>query len=67
MTLDRFENLPAIVLEATDRPGAVADRGSETLTVRGSAARLAQWATGRGGSGLELPNGEMAPAARHWL
>ena len=53
------ENLPTTVLEVTDRTDAVsmADRESETLIVRGSAAQLVGWATGRQRAGVDLPAG----------
>ena len=64
------ENLPTIVLRITDRPDpvAMADRGaSEVLTVRGSAAQLVRWATGRGGAGVDRADGGPAPVAPRWL
>lgn len=63
------ENLPPIVLQVTDRPAPVAmgDGTSEALSVRGTAAQLARWATGRGGAGVERADGGPAPTAPRWL
>ena len=62
------ENLPTIVLQITDRPApvAMADGTAEALTVRGTAAQLVRWATGRGG-GVERADGGPAPTAPRWL
>jgi maleylpyruvate isomerase len=62
------ENLPTIVLEITDRPNPVTlDAGSDVLTVRGSAAQLVRWATGRGEAGVEHAAGGRVPAAPRWI
>ncbi len=68
------ESLPAFVLEPSDRPepfrsaGADADgTGAPALTLRGTAAALAQWATGRGGQGVTTPTGAAAPTPPRWL
>ncbi|WP_368498126.1 maleylpyruvate isomerase family mycothiol-dependent enzyme [Herbiconiux sp. A18JL235] len=74
------ESLPAFVLEPSDRtepfrsaePEADAhaepDRtGLPALTLRGTAAALAQWATGRGGHGVTTLSGDVAPTPPRWL
>ena len=73
------EGLPRFVLEATDRathtpagphaagPQAAGSDAAGSITVRGSSAALARWATGRGSAGVTTADGEPAPAAPRWL
>jgi maleylpyruvate isomerase len=67
------ENLPVFLLEAVDRPGlpatTIPDEPSarSPIVVRGTAAALAQWATGRGDDGVRSTEGDPAPAAPRWL
>lgn len=72
-----------IVLDPSDResawrtsdpglagPGPGADRrpgGSDALIVRGSAADLVAWGTGRATRGVALPDGSLPPPAPTWI
>jgi len=59
-----IEELPTFTLHPLDRDGPL---GTGTVQLRGPAAQLAQWATGRGGSGLTtMANGSDRPPPR-WL
>ncbi|GIG39233.1 maleylpyruvate isomerase family mycothiol-dependent enzyme [Cellulomonas phragmiteti] len=65
---------PAPVLEPTDRDGAAAGAGADggaaagAVHVRGRAADLARWATGRGGAHLlTTPDGTPVPDPPRWL
>ncbi|GAB3618224.1 mycothiol-dependent maleylpyruvate isomerase NagL [Okibacterium endophyticum] len=67
------EGLPLFRLEAIDRPalsaaaGVDSTRGTEPIVLRGTAAALARWATGRGSEGVVTATGESAPPAPRWL
>jgi maleylpyruvate isomerase len=63
------ESLPEFVLEPTDRaaiaiPGPAAPGAT---VIRGTAARLAQWASGRGAVGVVTADGSPVPQAPRWL
>ena len=61
---------PALVLEPVDRPDGpllATGTGSSPLRLRGRAADLAQWATGRGGHGVRRDDGSPPPSAPRWL
>lgn len=72
-------DVPALVLVPTDRPAATDDVVLSTvsgpaaadephLQLRGRAADLARWATGRGGAGLlSTPDGDPVPEPPRWL
>ncbi|MGA1838121.1 maleylpyruvate isomerase family mycothiol-dependent enzyme [Herbiconiux sp. 11R-BC] len=66
------EGLPRYLLEAVDRPVPTvntipdATAAREAIVVRGTAAALARWATGRGTDGVLSSDGEPAAAPR-WL
>jgi maleylpyruvate isomerase len=64
--------LPPLVLEPTDRedtyplvPDGTASAG--TVTLRGTAAALARWATGRGAAGVLASDGGAVPPPPRWL
>jgi maleylpyruvate isomerase len=59
------EGLPVIGFVATDR--SPVEHPESEFTVRGPAARLAQWATGRGAVDVELVRGGSVPAPPRWL
>lgn len=63
--------VPALVLEPVDRPGGAAlatDAAVDApVRLRGRAADLAQWATGRGGHGVTRDDGTPPPAPPRWL
>jgi maleylpyruvate isomerase len=75
------EGLPRFVLAPDDRPstgdgtrattssdaGAEAVGNAETIVLSGPAFALAQWATGRGGSGVSVSSGGEVPAPLRWL
>lgn len=66
------EGVPALVLEPVDRPdgAAVATEatpGEVPVRLRGRAADLAQWATGRGGHGVTRDDGSSPPSPPRWL
>jgi maleylpyruvate isomerase len=71
------DGLPRLVLEPVDReqavpvadPGTTADgtTPSGTVTLRGTAADLTRWATGRGTAGVVASNGGAVPAPPRWL
>ncbi|NCT92633.1 maleylpyruvate isomerase family mycothiol-dependent enzyme [Cellulomonas sp. APG4] len=63
------EGLPALVLEPTDRPAASRRSvpGERAAVVRGRAADLAQWATGRGAVDVTTADGVPLPAPPRWL
>jgi maleylpyruvate isomerase len=57
-----------VVLEVTDRSPAYRVReGPADLTVRGTAADIVAWGTGRARGGVRTLTGERAPAAPAWL
>jgi maleylpyruvate isomerase len=60
------ETLPLIRFDATDRPDADPFE-PDAVVLRGPAARLAQWAAGRGAHGIELVGGGEVPAPPRWL
>jgi maleylpyruvate isomerase len=63
------EGIPQFVLEPLDRPtptGAPADAAG-ALVIRGPAARLAQWASGRGAVGVITADGSAVPRPPRWL
>ncbi|GHH80288.1 maleylpyruvate isomerase family mycothiol-dependent enzyme [Promicromonospora soli] len=64
--------LPPLVLEPTDRdvtyplaPDGTASAG--TVTLRGTAAALTRWATGRGAAGVLAADGGAVPPPPRWL
>lgn len=62
--------VPALALEPVDRPGGpvpATGTGGSPLRLRGRAADLAQWATGRGGHGVTRDDGSPPPAPPRWL
>lgn len=62
--------VPALALEPVDRPGGPApasETGGSPLRLRGRAADLAQWATGRGGRGVTRDDGSPPPSPPRWL
>jgi maleylpyruvate isomerase len=66
------ESLPTISLSPTDRSGPIPLGGSTSpadaaISLHGSAARLASWATGRGPAGVENQNGGVVPPPPRWL
>lgn len=71
------ERLPTFTLDPVDRPAVILsvdgsapdgdERSSGPALLRGSAARLAQWATGRGLAGVVTAEGTEAPRAPRWL
>jgi len=69
------EGLPRYLLDVVDRDGdplgAETDAGSvrdeEKLVVRGTAAALTRWATGRGADGVLTGRGEPPSPAPRWL
>ena len=69
------ENLPFYVLEVVDRdekiPDSLRDSSSRSfgtpLVVRGTAAALVDWATGRGNNGVLTGAGSVPSAAPRWL
>lgn len=70
----RHSGTPLPALEPTDRGPSPTDRGAgaggtpDVVRVRGRAADLAQWATGRGGAGLlERVGGGAVPDPPLWL
>ncbi|MBV2365415.1 maleylpyruvate isomerase family mycothiol-dependent enzyme [Streptomonospora nanhaiensis] len=60
---------PALVLAPTDRERtwSAAPPGAEPVTVRGTAAALAAWITGRGGAGVATAQGAPPPDPGRWL
>lgn len=61
------ESLPSFVLEPSDRASSVTSGDpAAAATLRGTAADLAAWATGRGMAGVSVDSGEV-PAAPRWL
>ncbi|MGD8166385.1 maleylpyruvate isomerase family mycothiol-dependent enzyme [Herbiconiux sp. P16] len=67
------EGLLNYLLEAVDRPGNAltsipeAQAGTPPIVVRGTAAALVRWATGRGTDGALTADGEPAAPAPRWL
>jgi maleylpyruvate isomerase len=62
------EVLGDFTLEPTDRPSPVStDPDGAAVVVCGSAAELAEWATGRGTTGLRTADGAEVPTAPRWL
>lgn len=62
------ENLLNFVLDPTDRDMSVrVTEGSDATVIRGTAAQLARWATGRGTDGAFTADGETAPPPPRWL
>jgi maleylpyruvate isomerase len=66
------EGLPLFTFEPVDRPGWIpaerdANATTDPVVLRGPASRLAQWAAGRGPSGVETADGTPVPAAPRWL
>lgn len=61
------ESLPSVVLEPTDRSSSVVSGDpASAVTLRGTAADLAAWATGRGSTGVTAVSGSVQAAPR-WL
>lgn len=67
------EGIPVYLLEAVDRPGRAmnsipdATATAAPIVVRGTAAALVRWATGRGTEGVLTSDGGPAAAAPRWL
>ena len=61
------DGLPPLELEPVDRERAVPVAEQGTVTLRGTAADLTWWATGRGGAGVVASNGGAVPAPPRWL
>jgi maleylpyruvate isomerase len=63
------ESLAEFVLEPTDRTAIAipASAASGATVIRGTAARLAQWASGRGAVGVVTADGSPVPEAPRWL
>jgi maleylpyruvate isomerase len=62
------EAIPGFVLDPVDRATDFTSRpGSEPTVLRGTAARLAQWASGRGDEGVQTADGSTVPPAPRWL
>jgi maleylpyruvate isomerase len=71
------DDLPHLVLEPVDRDvtyplasGGTASAGTataETVALRGTAAELTRWATGRGAAGVVASDGGAVPAPPRWL
>jgi maleylpyruvate isomerase len=63
------DGLSPFLLRPTDRPLAEADRAMPegALVIHGTAARLAQWASGRGNVGVTISDGYPAPEPPRWL
>ncbi|GEN80133.1 maleylpyruvate isomerase family mycothiol-dependent enzyme [Actinotalea fermentans] len=63
--------VPPLVLEPLDRPAdatlVVGDDGEGAVRLRGRAADLAQWATGRGARGVTRADGAPPPPPPRWL
>ena len=60
------ESLPSFVLEPSDRRASVTSGNpAPAAALRGTAADLAAWATGRGTAGVSVDSGEV-PAAPRW-
>lgn len=61
------EGIGAFVLEPSDRSASLASGAAEGATVlRGTATRLAEWATGRGSDGVSVDAGDV-PQPPRWL
>lgn len=61
------ESLPSFVLVPSDRAASVTSgNAASAVTLRGKAADLAAWATGRGRTGVTSDAGDI-PAAPRWL
>ncbi|WP_291048979.1 maleylpyruvate isomerase family mycothiol-dependent enzyme [Herbiconiux sp.] len=64
------EGLPVYLLEAVDRGGRAVNTvpdATTAVTLRGTAAALVRWATGRGTDGVLTADGEPAAPAPRWL
>lgn len=64
------EPIPHFVLAPDDRSRTCAvgpEDASDAVVIRGSAAGLAQWASGRGGAGVATESGTPAPTPPDWL
>ncbi|MFC8798623.1 maleylpyruvate isomerase family mycothiol-dependent enzyme [Promicromonospora sp. NPDC057138] len=70
------DGLPPLVLEPVDREHAVplaeprtetVGTAAETVALRGTAADLTRWATGRGAAGVVASDGGAVPAPPRWL
>lgn len=69
-TRQAVESIPNFVLVADDRSdtrSVGSPDAADTVVIRGSAAALAQWATGRGRAGVVTESGAPAPAPPAWL
>jgi maleylpyruvate isomerase len=56
----------SVGLEPTDRDGSLRTMDAPALVVRGRAAQLLAWATGRASSGITTTSGAEPPAASPW-
>ncbi|KQV07246.1 maleylpyruvate isomerase family mycothiol-dependent enzyme [Leifsonia sp. Root112D2] len=65
----KAEGIPSFVLEPSDREESITvGEASETpVILRGTAARLAQWASGRGTTGVLTADGDAAARAPRWI
>lgn len=62
------EGTPAYTLEVTDRPSSPpAPDAPSSEVLRGTAAALVQWATGRGVRGVTTASGDPVPTPPRWL
>lgn len=62
------EGLPAFTLDPIDREHPPLTSGSgAAVALRGTAAALARWASGRGAEGVETDAGQRPPSAPRWL
>ena len=61
------EGIPDFILEPVDRATSIGAIVPGALVLRGPAARLAQWASGRGTVGVITGDGSPVPAAPRWL
>lgn len=62
------EGIPNFILRAVDRPEARSVTGADDgIELRGTAAALARWATGRGLIGVQTADGTPVPKSPRWL
>ncbi len=60
-------DVPPVVLEPADRPAGAPVAVRDAVRLRGRAADLAQWATGRGSHGVTTATGAPVPPPPRWL
>ncbi|MCX7523305.1 maleylpyruvate isomerase family mycothiol-dependent enzyme [Microbacterium sp. STN6] len=63
------EGVPSLRLQPSDRDAAltVGDQDADPVSLTGTAAQLARWASGRGTTGVVTVGGGPTPAAPRWL